>query len=162
MNNFTISQLAWHEQFLAHIELSPWHALYRIGIGATIVPIYVYLFDSSSHWQLILWFVCILISLRLIPAILRKVLPFSRSLKSIWSERRALAKRLDSYQWQKLLWIGIGMGGSDLILDQKSTISTALTVFCLLSGTIGLFVYRHWIGSSKDEPRVSMTGPQIP
>lgn len=149
MTNSSISKLSGHEHILALLELPPWSALYRIGVGAALIPTYAYLFDTRTSWQVALWFVCILILLRLIPAVIRKVLPFSRELKSVWSERRMMAKRFDSYQWQKLLWIGIGMGGSGLLLDQTSKMSTALTVFCLTSGVIGIFVFRHRTARSE-------------
>ena len=34
---------------------------------------------------------------------------FRRSEDNLWLERRNIAKQHDSYQWQKLFWIGLGM-----------------------------------------------------
>lgn len=161
MANSSISQLSGHEHILALLELPPWNALYRIGIGGAIIPTYAYLFDANVSWHLGLWFVGVLIFLRLVPAVIRKVLPFSRELKSIWSERRMMAKRFDSYQWQKLFWLGIGMGGSGLILDQMSKMSTALIVFCLINGAIGVFVFRHRTASSERSVRTNTAGLRI-
>ena len=47
--------------------------------------------------------------LRLVPAALRRLLPFSTETQDVWRERRRLGKRYDSYQWRKLLWIGLGI-----------------------------------------------------
>jgi hypothetical protein len=41
--------------------------------------------------------------------VLRKVLPFSAEAKQIWSDRRQVAKLHDSYQWQKLFWVALGL-----------------------------------------------------
>lgn len=149
MTNSSTSHLTGHEYILALIELPPWNALYRIGIGAAIIPTYVYIFDSISSWHLVLWFISILMLIRILPAFIRKVIPFSRDLKSIWSERRMMAKRFDSYQWQKLFWLGIGMGGYGLTLDQTSKVSTILTVFCLINGAIGILVFCQRMAYSK-------------
>lgn len=150
MTTSAIPQLAKHEQALALLDQPPWNALYRIGLGAAILPMYGYFFDASSSWHLVLWFVGVLISLRLIPAVIRKALPFSRELKSIWAERRVMAKRFDSYQWRKLFWLGIGMGASGLPLDQMSQIATTLIALCLIGGTIGIIVFRYRTASSGE------------
>jgi len=66
-------------------------------------------FDAPG-WSLACFFLAGLFLLRLVPAILRRLLPFSAETQEVWRERRKLGKRYDSYQLRKLLWIGVGIG----------------------------------------------------
>lgn len=125
------------------LEEFPCSAIYRIGIGYVILP----LFDrwSGRHengWYLVLWFLGVLLTLRLAPMVLRKVLPFSRELSAVWTERRRLAKRFDSVQWQKLFWIGIGLAGYAAVSGRFDGLGGALTMFCLISGGLGILAWR--------------------
>src|SRR5262249_50691567 len=101
-----------HDRILLLIEQPPWSALYRMGVGIAMVPLFSRLSGgNASEWWLVAWFVGTLFALRLMPAVLRKALPFSSATKAVWYKRRQDAKRYDSYQWTKLLWIGIGLAG---------------------------------------------------
>lgn len=73
--------------------------------------------------------------LRLVPAVLRRIFPFSSEAKDLWFQRRNLGKRYDSYQWQKLFWLGLGMlpyafrrghrKGDEASLDRDRVVSTS-------------------------------------
>jgi hypothetical protein len=70
--------------------------------------------------------------------VVRRFARFSDAVESVWSERRRLTKRYDSIQWQKLLWIGIGLTAR---LGQTGDIEgfrVSLAVICVLSGAAGL------------------------
>jgi hypothetical protein len=82
-----------------------------------------------------------LVAVRLVPFIFRRLLPFSREVTSNWSRRRRLAKRFDSYQWQKLLWIGVGLTSYIVVAADYGGSSCALAAFCLLSGGFGLAIW---------------------
>jgi hypothetical protein len=77
------------------------------------------------------------------------VIPFTERTKTIWAERRQLAKRYDCYQWQKLLWIGLGMLASAIVTGERSAAVVLLTAICLVSGAAGSIAWR----------RRSMPGP---
>ncbi len=64
---------------------------------------------SDQIWIDLVLFLALLIGLRVVPAVLRELLPFSAEAKQIWFDRRQIAKRYDSYQWQKLFWVGLGL-----------------------------------------------------
>jgi hypothetical protein len=83
----------------------------------------------------------LLIALRVGPALLRHVLPFSDEAKKAWSERRNLAKQHDSYQWQKLFWIGLGLLPYAVLGDGPKNGELVVTFICLLGGGAGLFFW---------------------
>jgi len=79
-----------------------------------------------------------MLSLRIVPVFLRKLLPLSAEVKTIWAERRQLAKRYDSFQWQKLFFIGLGLAGYTLFSRALFPSTVAVSGFCVLFGAIGL------------------------
>lgn len=131
-----------HEHVLVLLEQPPWSALYRMGVGIVMIPLFFRLSGGNvSDWWFVVWFVCTLFALRLIPAVLRKVLPFSSEVKAIWLERRQLAKSYDSYQWQKLFWVGIGLAGYAVVSKEFGGVGGVITGFCLISGGFGLLMW---------------------
>src|SRR5262245_11853856 len=91
------------DRILLLIEQPPWSALYRMMLGVVMTPLFSHLSEgNTSELWFVVCFVGTLFALRLVPAVLRKVLPFSSEVKTAWLERRKLAKTFDSYQWQKL------------------------------------------------------------
>jgi hypothetical protein len=140
-----------HERILVLIEQPPWNALYRIGIGYVMLPLFYRLFGKEAPgWYPVLWFIGVLFALRLLPAVLRKALPFSREAIDVWIERRQTAKRFDSYQWQKLIWFGVGLAGYAVLSGTFGGMVGALTVFCLISGGIGVLMWRQRTAAGGD------------
>jgi hypothetical protein len=97
----------------------------------------------SADWTVFPFFLAILVALRVVPAVLRKLLPFGGSVQAIWTERRQLAKRFDSYQWQKLFWIGLGLALYTLQSGRRFGALLTLMFICLLTGALGLLFWRH-------------------
>jgi hypothetical protein len=135
------------------METAPWGAIYRVVIGC-VVPFVVELLWGESHsgFLLMLALLGALLSLRVVPFIVRKLIPFSTTARTAWIERRQLAKRYDSYQWQKLFWIGVGLTLYTIIPGKLTSSGIAISSLCLLSGALGLFIWRNkgrQIGSRK-------------
>ena len=132
------------ERFLVELDSGPSSAVSRVALGLCIPPVFRAL--SGGHdriWIDLVLFLAILIGLRVIPAVLRKVLPFSAEAKQTWSDRRQIAKLHDCYQWQKLFWVGLGLlphavGGGGLRPGEA-----VLTVICLIGGGAGLLIWRR-------------------
>jgi len=132
------------ERALFNLERCPWGALYRVALGYAMLPCLAFVTGSSiAGWSVILWFAAVLVALRVVPAVLRKLLPFSRALSTAWAERRMMAKRFDSYQWRKLFWIGVGLGTYVVHDNQRGWPIVALVLFCLVGGAAGLLIYRR-------------------
>ena len=127
---------------MAASEVQPWGACYRILIGFLVLPVYDHFGGADrSIVGLTVFFLGVLLALRLLPAILRRLLPFSKELQGVWSERRQLAKRRDSYQWQKLLWLGLGLSACLGFRGDIRGPELLLAIVCLVLGGIGLAVW---------------------
>lgn len=136
--------LPMHEQLIVWLEEFPWCALYRIATGYLLLLLFSMVAGKDAEdWQLFVWFLGVLVAMRFVPAIVRRVVPFSGKVRGVWTEKRQLAKQFDSYQWKKLIWIGIGMVGY-LILSGPSGSwpSNLLAGFCLIGGGVGVLVWR--------------------
>jgi len=121
----------------------PWDALWRAAASFSMLPMLAWLgYRHPSGWILILDLLALLIGMRICPAIIRKVFPFPPSVKQIWTRRRALAKAYDSYQWQKLLYVGIGLAAYLSLSRMFGAFNIILCSFCIVSGGAGLFRWR--------------------
>jgi hypothetical protein len=122
----------------------PWSAVSRVGLGFIIPPVFRVLSgDSDSIWISLVLFIGLLSTLRLVPAALRHALPFSGEAIAIWVERRNIAKQYDSYQWQKLFWIGIGLLPHAVIGGGLRNGELVVTLICLIGGSAGLLQWQR-------------------
>jgi|SRR3954451_14385533 hypothetical protein len=124
------------------LEKAPWYAIYRIALGAAFLPVLSRLFGPAvSARALFISFLAVLALLRVAPALIRHIIPFSKAVQDVWFKQRMLAKRYDSYQWRKLFWIGVGMAAYLASVPQRAVPQAGLAVFCLISGALGLFCW---------------------
>jgi hypothetical protein len=131
------------ERFIVDIEREPWSMIYRGAIGFALPPIFRALTGGNdSVWITSVLFVAVLAALRVGPLVLRRLLPFSADAMQIWSARRLLSKEHDSYAWQKLFWIGLGLLLYAAIGGGLQIGEVAVTLFCLIGGGAGLLVWR--------------------
>jgi hypothetical protein len=131
------------QKLLLAIDVFPLDAIWKIAAGFAVFPLTTLLFgkrDSIGYSLAALLIVLALI--RLLPLFIRKLIPFPISVKQAWHERRDTARKHDSYQWKKLLWIGIGMlsyiAASELFWTGRLSIACA----CALVGGIGMLRWR--------------------
>ena len=132
------------DRVLLRVDELPAAAVSRAVLGYLVVPAWSALIDQSSRqWTLIPFFLSVLVAVRVVPAVLRRILPFSATVRQTWTERRQLAKQFDSYQWQKILWIGLGLIAYMLVSGQRFASLILLSSFCLVAGAWGLWVWRR-------------------
>jgi hypothetical protein len=132
------------ERFLVRLDGGPWGALLRVVLGLLIPPVFHALSGGRDQvWISLGLFLALLIGLRVVPALLRAVLPFSAETKSVWSQRRQIAKLYDSYQWQKLFWIGLGLLAFAAIGGGLRSGEQVVTAICLIGGGAGLLLWRR-------------------
>jgi hypothetical protein len=131
------------ERFLIALDEGMWGALYRVVLGLAMPPVFgVLTGGQDSIAGFLAFFLAVLIGLRVGPVVFRRVLPFSAQAKDIWARRRALAKRYDSYQWQKLFWIGLGLL-PHVVMTQGTRLGELLvTGLCLIGGGAGQLIWR--------------------
>lgn len=131
------------EWFIVRLEDSPWGELYRVVIGYVIVPLASIVWSRDpSGWVLGTVLVVALGMLRVVPAVARRVWPFSNAVKQIWKSRRQVAKRCDSYQWQKVFWVGLGLALYILTGDRLRAGEVVIASACLAAGAAGMFARR--------------------
>ena len=147
MNTVPNSQMSAAEKMVLSLETPPWDSLYRAVIGACLMPaFYRVVGGNDSVWKLFVFFLAVLVALRLVPGMLRRVLPFSREVKAIWADRRALARRYDSYQWRKLFGLGLGWLIYFFVSGETWPAGRFLAGACLVAGAMGLV---GWLKRSK-------------
>jgi hypothetical protein len=132
------------ERSLISLDSWPSSALSRMALGSVIPPAFGVLSGGRDGvWTSLVLFGGLLVMLRVVPAVLRRVLPFSVEAKKLWAERRQIAKRHDSYQWQKLFWMGLGLLPYAAIGDRLITGERVVTFICLIGGGAGLLLWRR-------------------
>lgn len=137
------------EKLLVDLETPPWGAMYRIAIGVAIPSISRLWGRNVSGWMLAPFLIVVLLTLRAVPAVIRKFVPFSDAVQAVWAERRQIAKRWDSYQWQKLLWFGTGLTLSTTLSGQYSTSRIAICTFSMVAGALGVARWQFVCGQTK-------------
>ena len=132
------------ERILVELDSGPSSAVSRVALGLCIPPVFRALSGGRDQiWIDLVLFLALLIGLRVGPAVLRKLLPFSTEAKQIWLDRRQIAKLHDSYQWQKLFWVGLGLLPYAVVDGGLRTGEWVLTVICLVGGAAGLLIWRR-------------------
>jgi hypothetical protein len=131
------------ERFAVGIDSGLWSAVYRGAVGFLIPPVFRFLSGGyDSIWVTSVLFVGLLVALRVGPTVLRYALPFSAEAKQIWAARRDVGKQHDSYAWQKLFWIGLGLLLYGAVGGGLRSGELAVTLFCLFGGGSGLLAWR--------------------
>ena len=132
------------ERFLINLDSWPWSAVSRVALGFSIPPVFRSLSgDRDWVWGSLALFIGFLIVLRLTPVVMRRVLPFSVEAKKLWAVRRNIARWHDSYQWQKLFWIGLGLLPYAVMGDGPRNGELVVTFICLIGGGAGLLFWRR-------------------
>jgi hypothetical protein len=130
------------EKLLLLAEVPPWNAGWRFVAGLVLGhSLHAVCGEPPSAMSFFIMFLGFLITLRGLPIVVRRLLPFSNHAKIIWAERRRLAKLYDSYQWRKLFWIGLGLATFGILIGELKGPIGILVGFCLLGGGFGLWAY---------------------
>jgi len=134
-------------------DVSAFAAVCRTVLGFLLFPTFMALSpaDAVNRW-LLPYFLAILLALRIVPAVLRQLLPFSREVQAHWFRYRILAKRYDSYQWRKLLWFGLGMIAYIAMRGDALPVQAYLAASCTVAGLIGAI---RWHYVAQHNPVIS-------
>lgn len=97
------------ELLLIRLTRPHWFALYLVPSGFLAAHTYFWLFGNDSSSLGFAGFTLVaLLGLRVLGALARRTVPVSGTVKTGWAGARLVGKRYDSFQWQKLLWVGVG------------------------------------------------------
>ena len=143
-------QVGTIETVLLNIDDGAFGALYRVVIGFATVPAMLLLLGKDvSDWTVVLFLLSVLLLLRIVPAVVRKLVPFSRPVREAWAARRRMAKQYNSYQWRKLIWIGVGLSLFTAVSGQLSLPGIFLCLICVLGGAAGIVRWRTISANDK-------------
>lgn len=132
------------DRLILGLEAFPWDICYRTIIGWALMPAFYRLGGArGATWKLTLFFLLVLALMRVAPGVFRRFVPFSAVVRSVWAERRTLAKRYDSYQWRKLFGLGLGWNAYFLFAGSAWPGSVAIASLCLASGIAGAITWAH-------------------
>jgi len=121
------------------LESFPLDILYRAAIGWSLMPAYLrFSSGERAEWKLFVLLLLVLVALRIVPGVLRRALPVSQAVKEVWAERRALARRYDSYQWRKLFGLGLGWLAQLVVSGENWSGARIMAGACLAAGALGL------------------------
>jgi hypothetical protein len=141
------------EQLIVRLDDGAWGAVLRFVFGCLVPPVWLPVARwQGAEWTLFPFFLALLLALRVLPAVARRLVRFSDATRTIWSDRRQLAKRCDSYQWQKLFWIGLGIGSFLAVWGPRSGALPLLAATCVFAGGLGLVVW-HYAGAPREGAR---------
>ena len=137
------------ERFLIHFDSGMTGAISRAVLGLVMLPVFRALSGGRDRiWITLALFLGLLMALRVVPAVLRHALPISDEAKKIWADRRNIAKQHDSYQWQKLFWIGLGLLSYAIMGGGFRNGELLVTFICLIGGGAGLLLWRRSCAAS--------------
>jgi hypothetical protein len=150
MNTPSAVPLGPVDRLMLAIETFPLDTLYRGAVGAAITPAYLSALSvsgsSDTSLKLFCFVLAVLAALRIVPGVIRRVVPVSHELEREWAERRLIGKNVDSYQWKKLLGIGLGWIGYLTAVGPVRADSTILAIACTVAGIAGWVV---WLKASR-------------
>lgn len=126
------------ESTILSMEAFPWNALYLAALGLFAAPILARLWGPyRPGWMLPVFLLAVLFTIRVMSVIMRKTFSFSARTQEVWSNRRELAERYDSYQWRKLLWIGLGLLVYAFCVRDLEMWTMVTAVTAVLAGGLG-------------------------
>jgi hypothetical protein len=145
------------ETVLVGLDEGSLGALFRGAIGFATIPIVAAVTGNSEQdWALVPGFLMTLILLRVVPLVIRKLMPFSSTAQQIWGKRRQMAKRYDSYQWRKLFWSGAGMALYSGVWGASWVPDIAVAGICIMAGGIGLARWRVMVPGRRGSAALSI------
>ena len=135
------------ENIILAVDGWPFSALYRMALAFGLFAVWTRLYGKGGGGMLAAAFLLTLLLLRYIPAVIRRIVPFSSTLKMMWMDRRETGRKYDSYEWRKLFWSGLGFAAYVLYFGDFERPKMALTLACVCAGFAGIIIYRF--GSVK-------------
>jgi hypothetical protein len=130
------------EKLLIHFDVGPLGAAYRAALGAALVAALGRLAPGAGLGTAIVALLGVLFALKAGAAVTRRLARAPAAVRAHWDWRRALARRHDSYQWRKLLWVGAGILAAGAVGGAPAW-SRPLGIACVLCGIAGELSWRR-------------------
>ena len=118
-------------------------AVFRTVLGMLIVPVWLAISPQPDSWAFVAFVLAVLFALRMGGAVMRRLLPVADGTREQWAARRQLGKQFDSYQWQKLLWLGCGTAIYSAAAAARFPALIAGSALCVAVGAAGAVLWRR-------------------
>ena len=150
MTSSTLSvDMALTDRILLQLDEAPWHGL-RLAAGFVVIPLWrLMMGPDSTQSSLVGFFLAVLVATRVLPMVIRRVMPFSADVREVWAARREWGKKHDSYQWQKLFAMGTGVVLYMVVSRDYRPEVALLAIGCLLPGVAGVMAWRRLRGKKS-------------
>ncbi len=131
------------EKLLLNLDVGPFGAALRVALGAILVPVvHALLPGRVGAVRAALSLAVLLFAVKVLAAVGRRLVPSTPAVQARWDWRRRLARQHDSFQWRKLLWVGIGILAS-ASLAPRAGWEWALGTSCVAAGLLGEVAWRR-------------------
>jgi hypothetical protein len=126
------------DKILLAVDKNPWSLIWRAIAGylTAVVATQLQFRYQSKLANLVITCLALLI-IRMAGIILRRIIPASPVIQSIWAKRRGIGKFYDSFQWRKLFGFGCGLALHAVIV-RPSIMESVVAFLCIVSGTVGI------------------------
>jgi hypothetical protein len=118
-------------------------ALWRAALGALLVPALRAVHPAAGIAFALAVLVAVLFAVKAVAAVARRALPASPQVRAHQEWRRNLARVHDSYQWRKLLWVGLGMFAASTLHGPRARWERPLAAACLGAGLTAELLWRR-------------------
>ena len=131
------------ERVLLNLDVGPSGAILRVALGAALVFALHLLVPGVGLAASAGSLAAMLFGLKAFAAVARKVLPATPAVRAHWEWRRNLARYYDSYQWRKLVWLGVGILAAAGASRPQGAWEIRLGAACILSGALAEVAWRR-------------------
>jgi hypothetical protein len=131
------------DRVLINLDVGVPGAVLRIALGFLLVPALQVLRPEPGPWTVVVSLLAMLFAVKIVAAVGRRVLPATDVVRSHWEWRRTLARYHDSYQWRKLLWIGIGLMMGAALGSAEGSVGWLLGAVCFFAGGVAEVFWRR-------------------
>jgi uncharacterized membrane protein YfcA len=131
------------ERVLINFDVGVSGAVLRIALGFLLVPALQVVAHEPGPWTVAISLLVMLFAVKVMAVVGRRVVPATDVVRAHWEWRRNLARYNDSYQWRKLLWIGIGLMMGAVLGIPGTRSQWLLGAVCVLTGSAADVLWRR-------------------
>ncbi len=130
------------DDLLRNLDVGPMGALWRLLFGAAFALALSTWVPGASLACAATSLAVALFVMKAFAAVARKVVPATARTRDEWALRRAVAANRDSYQWRKLLWVGLGILAVVVVTGWRPGSLAALGGACVAAGAVAEIAWR--------------------
>jgi hypothetical protein len=131
------------ERLLLGFDVGAAGALWRAVLGALFVLALRAVHPAAGIAFALAVLLVVLFGLKAAAAVARRALPASPQVRAHQEWRRNLARLHDSYQWRKLLWVGLGVFAASTLDGPRGRWERPLAAACAGAGLTAELVWRR-------------------